>query len=420
MNNSELIEAMRPGSKNPLAERAPTDLGRFGLGLKTASFSQSRRVTVLSRKLTEVPVFWCWDFDYVARTGQWHLRRHLSKPALLDKFKTHATGTMVLWEDLDRLVGRPLQATQKDHELFLAATESVGRHLAMVFHRFLERGRLRLHLNEREIGAWDPFLRGAKGAQVVSEEQHHNGQLSLKGYVLPHKSWLSEAEFRAAAGPRGWNAQQGFYVYRNERLLVAGSWLGLFGKEEHHKLARIQVDITNESDAEWQIDVKKATARLPQSCTDPLRTYARQVRARAVEVYRHKGVSGPKTSGPDLQQLWREHYRHDKRHYEINREHPLVHAFVERHPTARADLYALLNFIGETVPVSTIMIRESETPEQQAQPFEGVAHDDLIQTARAMYRSLTGQGRSPEQAKHLIASIYPFNLYPQYLATLGE
>ena len=39
MDRSELLEAMRPGSRNPLEDRSATYLGRFGLGLKTASFS---------------------------------------------------------------------------------------------------------------------------------------------------------------------------------------------------------------------------------------------------------------------------------------------------------------------------------------------------------------------------------------------
>ena len=47
MNNDELVQAMRPDSKNPLDDRSTKDLGRFGLGLKTASFSQCRLLSVI-------------------------------------------------------------------------------------------------------------------------------------------------------------------------------------------------------------------------------------------------------------------------------------------------------------------------------------------------------------------------------------
>ena len=123
-----------------------------------------------------------------------------------------------------------------------------------------------IHLGGRRIEAWDPFLEDHESVERLSEEPFtlSDGNISVKGFILPHHSRLSPQEHADAAGPRGWNAHQGFYIYRNRRLLVAGDWLQLgMQKEEHFKLARIRIDLPNSSDHAWQIDVKKSRARPP-------------------------------------------------------------------------------------------------------------------------------------------------------------
>jgi hypothetical protein len=110
-------------------------------------------------------------------------------------------------------------------------------------HRFIENGKIKIYFQERLIEAWNPFLLSEVATQAFPEELINNGKVSIKGFVLPHKSKLSDENFKKAEGPKGWNEQQGFYVYRNERLLLAGDWLGLYRKEEHYKLARIQIDL---------------------------------------------------------------------------------------------------------------------------------------------------------------------------------
>ena len=73
MAEKELVNAMRPGSRNPREVRDPKDLGRFGLGLKTASLSQGRRLTVRSKQVESTGFTRCWDLDHVAKTGDWYL-----------------------------------------------------------------------------------------------------------------------------------------------------------------------------------------------------------------------------------------------------------------------------------------------------------------------------------------------------------
>ena len=92
----------------------------------------------------------------------------------------------------------------------------------MVFHRYMEEG-LKIFFRDREIKPWDPFMIGADGLQSKPETRLEGGSIRIKGFVLPHRSKLSAEQYNYGKGPKdSWTAHQGFYVYRNRRLLVAG------------------------------------------------------------------------------------------------------------------------------------------------------------------------------------------------------
>ena len=416
MNNEELIQALRPGSKNPLNERNPKDLGRFGLGLKTASFSQCRQLTVLSHKQQYSPVFWTWDLDFVNKIGKWKLIKYTPNDEHLKQLQSTTSGTIVIWNQLDRILKNTSADSEESLDKFLELMEIVKRHLGMVFHRFIEQNKINLFFQQRKIEAWNPFLLGENGLQPFPEEPFQNGKVIVKGFVLPHKSKITEEVYRKAEGPKGWNEQQGFYIYRNERLLVAGDWLGMFRKEEHYKLARIMIDLPNSLDKEWQIDIKKSIARPPFGLRTQLRQIAGKVRSQAVEVYRHKGkILQRQYATTEFYTFWNEKMRHSKRFYEINREHPLIKNIIEKDIISKKDLKEILKFIEETVPVPLITIRESEQPEIQGQPFEGIDHSPIREAMKNMYDSLINKGKSIQQAQSMILNIEPFNLYPHYI-----
>lgn len=419
MNSSELIQALRPGSRNPLEDRNIKDLGRFGLGLKTASFSQCRKLTVISKKKEYDMSYWTWDLDFVKITGKWELIRFIPDEELLAKLSLMDSGTIVLWNDIDRLVRDFEASDSKALDKFLETMEKVKKHLAMVFHRFLESGKIKIWFQERPIAPWNPFLTSVTSTQLFPEEFIDEGNIRIKGFVLPHKSKLTEDQFREAEGLKGWNEQQGFYIYRNERLLLAGDWLGMFRKEEHYKLARIQIDIPNTLDAVWQIDIKKSIARPPSMLRDQLKAYASKVRTRAVEVYRHKGRTIQKLPGQQFVPLWLEHKRGDKWHYKINREHPLIEQTKEEVCTnPEKAIEVLLRFIEETIPTKSIYIKEAEESEAQGKPFEKTDHEALKNLMRQMYESLLQKGKSQENAKAIILNLEPFNLFPHYIESI--
>lgn len=424
MSENELIAAMRPGSISPLEGRKPTDLGRFGLGLKTASFSQARELTVISRTAgTGKPSTRRWDLDTVANSHEWRLLR--TAPADVDAPKPPADGgTVVLWSKLDRLVGDSASDNSKAHRRFLSMTARVQRHLEVTFHRFLNgRNRIWISVNGQEIDPWDPFMLNHPATQQLdTEELPYKGSLvKVMPYVLPHRSKLTETEMARGAGVQSWNQHQGFYVYRSGRLLVQGDWLALgLAKDEHTKLARIAVEFPSYLDHEWQVDVKKSTARPPGELVEPLRRIARATRARAEEVYRHKGKIIARKNSQSFVFAWLEHKsRNGEVRYRVNREHPVIVAILEAAGKNKSVVERALRFIEETIPTSMIGVSIVESVDNQPAPF-GDSKREIRPLVEFAVASLISDGASPEEAIDRIAATEPFLYFPEVISAFRE
>lgn len=421
MDEQELIQAMKPGSTSPLDERSEGDLGRFGLGLKTASFSQCRKFSVLSRKENTESCYWCWDLDYVNQVRKWSLIKYCPEQEVYQqKLKELGKGTIVIWWDIDRLPADAQASNEKSKDSFLSTMENVKNHLGMVFHRYIEEDGLNLYFRGRKIEPWDPFMIGYDGLQTRPETVLEDGKVSVKGFVLPHRSKLTADAYNMGKGPKdSWTAYQGFYVYRNRRLLVAGDWLGMFKKEVHYDLCRIRIDLPNNMDEEWQLDIKKSVARPPARLKDTIVSIAKEVRQQAIEVYRHKGkVVKRKLAKEEYFPLWEEKTRHGKRFYKLNRDHPFLEELLNSNDVNSSQLEKVLQFIEETVPIPLITLQESENDKPHGQPFEGKDHETIIQLMRTLYKKLLNEGQNIEQAKSRISNIEPFNFYLEYLEQL--
>lgn len=422
MSETALVQAMRPGSTSPSDKRAADDLGRFGLGLKTASFSQCRRLTVMTKTKRGGVNTRRWELDEVVASHEWRLMRgHPEDCAdIVERLEQQPQGTVVVWQQLDRIVGAAHVDDEGAHKRFLELARSIRAHLAMTFHRFLsQRAGMTVMVNDHEVPPWDPFLSRNGSRQVLALEKLplDGGTVTVQPVVLPHRSKLSAEDFELAGGERGWNSLQGFYVYRGKRLLVAGDWLGLgFQKEEHYKLARIQIDITNDMDPLWQIDVRKSMARPPGALREELRRIAKVTRARAVEVYRHRGKVLAKRAEKGLVPMWQQRVRHGKVSYEVNREHPVVLEAVEN-PTTKT-VRALVKIVEATIPVPLIAIDNAERPEEHAAPFEGVSSKQVSELAVQMYESFRRRGTTHTAARDRVLSTDPFQYFPELIEVL--
>lgn len=404
MSGPELSAAMRLGSRSPLEDRAPTDLGRFGLGMKTASLSQCRRLTVVSKKSGGAKEIRRWDLDHLAlpEVVGWQLLRspHPGSTARTDRIDDLSSGTTVVWEVLDRLAPNADRDDRGMKSYFLKAVDELELYLGMVFHRYLEgpRRRLRIFVDDNEVKAWDPYGASHVATKPTPEEPidipGHPDPVRVKGFVLPHKDMLGPEAHRALAGPKGWNAQQGFYLYRNERLIVAGSWLGLGGsrpwtQEEHYKLARIRVDVPNSMDHAWQLDVKKSTATPPPMVRSRLQGLAQDVRQTARGVFAHRGSYGKRPRRTEHTRPWKVRTRSDSRVYAIDRKHPMVDAVVSAlEPWLRPPMEAMLRIIEETVPIEQIWLDTAEFSDQTAAPFYGLPSRDRADIIRTVYSTI--------------------------------
>ncbi|WP_245701534.1 ATP-binding protein [Franzmannia pantelleriensis] len=414
MNEEQLSRAMIAGSQSPLDRRERHDLGRFGLGLKTASLSLARVLTVVSKEEKNSLAIRRWDLDYIAEenTDQWRLlksAREGSREKLKD-FESQRSGTVVLLENLDNLCAGTLEKSPADRNEFYHKIDSLNDHLGMIFHRFLSTStRLRIFINgESEahlVKPWDPFYSKHKATEPKPKLQIPFGETvtDVQGFILPHKDMLTPAEYEEAGGPLGWNSHQGFYIYRADRLLVSGSWLGLrdgiskWRAEEHYKLARIRIDITNEMDNDWKIDVKKSLAIPPHNVALSLVRYASTVRAEARDVFAHRGKYGKRKRNEKVGKVWLSKQLRGQNTYRLNREHPVIRTFFENIRGRRDEAEAIFRLIEETVPVEQIWLDSAESPEMRSSPFGSAPEKEVIDAARTFLEMLQGDVSTPKK-----------------------
>ncbi len=419
---AELVSAMRLGSKNPLAHRDPHDLGRFGLGMKTASFSQCRRLSVRSRTLGSEDATRRWDLDHISRTNDWQLLRNCDDAELcFQRLKGLKSGTAIVWQSLDRLVAGQRTDNDRSQQHFLARAQKVCAHLGMVFHERMKGKRaLQLVVNDHPIEPWDPFLQGETATQTlpITRLRLRNSTVVVQPFVLPHHSKISSKRFASAQGPHGWNAHQGFFIYRAGRLLVPGDWLGFgWAKEEHFKLARIRVEIPNELDHDWAIDVTKSRAMPPAALREELRGIAEHTRTAARRVYTFRGAKLASASDADRVFLWEPVAKHDNIVYRLNREHPLVKQ-ASAGAKDHAGFNTLMRLIEETVPAAHISIQTTESPTSLRGPFEGASEAQVLEIMKQSLRAITNSGCTRAQGMERLRALWPFELFPALLDTL--
>lgn len=437
MSETVLVEAMRPGTASPTDPRTGNDLGRFGLGLKTASFSQCRQLTVWSKTETTALAGRQWDLDYVVRHNEWRLRKGLDQPEeeVFRRLMGLRHGTLVIWNDADRLVGGDDVNEDEAHQKFLGHVKDVQRYLEMIFHRHLageaatHRTALDIFVNGNRLQAWDPFHISADAPAEASpvDEIHYKGQMvRIRGYVMPHKDRLAEADFDRGGGPLGWIAQQGFYIYRNDRMLITGDWLRLgrgsrqWAKEEQYKLARLSIDIGNSMDLEWSLDVKKSTARPPAALRTRLAGLAESQRKRAKEVFVFRGTYGPRpvAGGLNIERPWDSKIRAGRTVYGINRQHPLIRGVLERLGPLRAEVESAFRLIEETVPIQKIWIDAAEPETDHAIPYEGLPENQVMTDLKKTYGFLRQANLNHASAVAFLLASEPFNRYPDLVARL--
>ncbi len=317
MAENELVEAMRLASKNPYIQREKNELGKFGLGLKTASFSQCKRLTVISKKNNIISIRQ-WNLDYIEEQNEWLLitpdKVLYEDNIYFQELEKLDSGTLVIWEKIDRY--------KKDR--FSSKIDKLIDHLSLVFHRFLEKNfnPLNIYVNEKKLKAFNPFNPEHMATLEKKTEiiRFSNYKIEVTPYILPHHSKISKIDWDYYATNDGYTKSQGFYLYRENRLLIYGTWWGLLKPSDATKLVRIKIDITNEQDELWGIDVKKSTANPITELKQDLKRILQESIKDGVKPYskRAKKIEDKTTIN-----FWDLAINDKKIYFKINKEHPI-------------------------------------------------------------------------------------------------
>jgi len=407
MTESQLLEAMRIGCRSPLDDRPSNDLGRFGLGLKTASFSQCRRLTVVTRRkgITSAAL---WDLDYVAETDRWLVRIPEDPMSIRWADRLGSKGTLILWEDLDRLLERPGQ--QSDQQHFVRRVDQACSHLELVFHRFLsgEHGlaRVKIAVNGRSLDPYDPFATKHPATMIGPKDRFklEGEHIVVQAFTLPHHQHVKKSEWERQAGPGGYLKNQGFYVYREKRLILHGTWFGLARQTELTKLARVRVDIPNSLDSKWKIDVRKASAQLPQQVKRRLASIIEPIVARSKRVFRKRGTRLVEESRLPL---WHRIQGKDQIQYRINLDHPVLAQFSNLIPSEmRDDFEKILELAGSAIPVDTLFADFGADPAKMG--YDSPSDEVLSHAAVTTFDQLVGVDIPKQEVLQMMESAEPF------------
>lgn len=421
MTSQELENAMRYGSQSSTAVRRRDDMGRFGLGLKTASLSQCRKVTVLTKKdgITSAA---CWDLDYIIQQENWSLQvffeDEIKNLPGYSYLKQKESGTVVIWEEFDRLK----QAASKVQKAFDEKIELTRKHVSLVFHRFLNeenpKNRLLIYFNGEAVKGIDPFLTKHPATQPLSEQvlRVASEEIRVKPYVLPYISKLSRQDIMAVGGKEELRQRQGFYIYRNKRLIIWGTWFRLIKQNELGKLARVRVDIPNSLDHIWEIDIKKSRASLPHFIKKNLIDIVENTVGRSERVYKYRGRN---VQTDNLVHVWNPIDDRGRFYYQINRQLPIIQMIeANLNEEGEAILEAFIRMLEDAFPYSDVYYRMAKN---EANIAEGsLETNEVYGMAEQMVHQIESMGGDVAAFLKTMDKMDFFIKYPDVVSQIRE
>ena len=390
MKGEVLFEAMRYGSLSAEEERSEDDLGRFGMGMKSASLSQCRCLTVISFDGETLNGF-KWDYNHILMTQDWMIqeleKNEIDELPYIERLKKQDKGTLVLWQDFDVISN---SSGGQVYSTLVELRSTLENTLALIYHRYLTGSgmqHLHIYINELGIKPQDPFLEQHPKTTVKKEIEldikDSNGIeriIKIRPFILPFATELREKDKQLIGGIENLRAKQGFYVYRNKRLIIWGTWFGMKQRSELTKNTRIRVDIPNTLDDIWSIDIKKQQASIPKQILQRLKKAVDEALDFSVRQQTYRGRTEKVNDKIDY--IWdRKRGRNNTFFYLINRESNLF-KFIREKMTEEDYNYLeiLLTEIEKNLPIQQLYIDKSNesiaTPEETDERL-----DDLYQMA---------------------------------------
>ncbi len=418
MAKEVLLEAMRYGSTASEEIREETDLGRFGLGLKSASLSQCRKLTVISYWNGIVSAY-RWDYDLIQERKQWIIldltQDEITEVCYFDLLKKQVMGTLVVWENFDILKkandGQEYSALNDQKEI-------VEKHLSLIFHRFMSRSKkkVNIYINQQKLKPLEPFLEShpkttlKKEVSIALMDSHgREQQIRVRPFILPYLSDMSEKDKKALGGVEDMRSKQGFYVYRNERLIIWGNWFGMSRRSELTKNVRIRVDIPNALDDIWSIDVKKQVATIPKRIQNQLTKTVNDALGISVSKQTHRGRK--QKIDDNIDYIWDRIEGRDKTfYYQVNRDSRFIKFLRDKMTDSDAELLdIILTELEKNIPLQQIYLDKAN--DCIAPPVvDDQRQDEIYQNAITMIDTYQKLATQPvEQLIDTIMTTEPFN-----------
>ncbi len=383
MGRKALENAMTLGSDREEKEDCELELGRFGLGLKSASFSQCLRLTIASKDCNRINAM-RYDLKKIETTNEWKLDvlddNEIKLLPEIEKLIESKSGTLVIWEQFDKIK----ESSKSFKDSFIETMGLAKQHIEFVFHRFYNK--INFEFNGHRIEKRDPFLSSYPNSQEgrTQEILIDNSKIIVTPFVLPYANSLSEEQKKMLGNPKSIYDDQGFYIYRNKRLIIWGSWLHMNIRSEFNKLARVRVDIPSELDSMWMLDVKKSSAKIPDIIKEQLRISIKDSIVRSKREIKYPGKKESEAEMP----LWRRiEFHGGVVKYEINKEdNPIYTQLISiLDEDQRKLLDAYLDKIEEFIPKGLIVSDNADSlrilNSEEEQEEEKLIHE-LVEFAK--------------------------------------
>jgi len=368
MNKESLFQAMKYGSNSCEEQRNENDLGRFGLGMKAASLSQCKILTVASKQNGIISAYQ-WNYDVILDKKEWLViklnKNEIAQLTGVQELNLCNSGTLVIWESFDIL-------EKSSGDIFTTLNEykiKIIDYLSMIFHRYLNEEhdkKINISVNNLKLKGLDPFLEKHKKTNTrqefelaIKDTKGVERYVSVQPFVLPYQKDLSKNDMDLLGGIANLRTKQGFYIYRNRRLIIWGTWFGL-PRNELTKHARIRVDIPNTLDDIWNIDIKKQNASIPKSIKNSLTKAVKETMDFSVKIQNHRGRIAKIDDGYDY--IWNRIEGREKKYvYTINRENRIFGLLKENvDDEAMSRFEMVLEEIERSIPFQQIYIDISQ------------------------------------------------------------
>ena len=363
MSEKELYENMKLAAKDPSLERDSKDLGRFGSGMKTASFSQARKLIVISKKKGSKICGAYWDIDEIESSDSWEVLMSLNEKEInsiegFDKEIFSNKGTVIIWHKISSFIETPHTSLEN---IIANTIDSMSRYISLHFHKFMQSTHnLNFYVNQRKLNPINPFIKG-KGSMDLGTEniRGKKGNVEIKTHVLPHPQYLSQQQIDKLGGIDAIYKNQGLYIYRANRLIIAGGWMGLSSRNILGNLARVEVNIPASLDDEWSTDVKKSSLQLPIMVQRKLKQICQQPIKKSKGEHLHRGKK------EEVNEYWfiNENKQDNTTRYEVHLKNKELVEIAEKMTRAnRTKLKEFLRNLSKYLPINHIFSRIGKSP----------------------------------------------------------